>query len=233
MLFARFPNPVINITEEHILSYTLAYSDPTNDSLTGTKFLSATYSKARTNTFYIHTHTNCAHICFWTLARSHTRTDTRARTHACTHAGKQADRASRSHARSHTLVHEHSITGMYYKYTLQCRLLHFASTAIEECCPSINISSVCAFTVGLWHALQQHDLVSSICYMTVGLLSVCPYWLVITNNRLLLSGWITSDYLSTQANAAVKIPLFKKNDKKWHNSLLSKGLQMHTNKLGR
>lgn len=155
--------------------------------------------KARTNTFYIHTHTNVHTYVFYSCSLPHTLR------HTHTHAGKQADKAT--HADSYTPVHTHahSITGMYYKYTLQYRLLHLAKWQHLRNAPLPSTSALSVHSqLWLWHALQQHNLFSCICYMRVGSLSVCPYWLVITNNPLVLPGWITSDYLSTQAKCCSK-----------------------------
>lgn len=67
-----------------------------------------------------------------------------------------------------------------------------------------SAQSASAFTVGLWHALQQHNL-SSICYMRVGSLRARPYWLVKNNNLLFVSGWVTSIYLHKQKCCGKKV----------------------------
>lgn len=122
------PKTQTNITEEeeHILSDTLAYSDPTNNSLVDTTFLNATYlEKARTNTFYIHTDAQCAHICFRPQSL-------------------KADSSRHTHIHTVTLhIPPRPILEIYI--TMQT----FVSAAPEECCSSINMGSVCAFTAGL------------------------------------------------------------------------------------
>lgn len=121
------------------------------------------------------------------------------------HAEKQADEASHEH--SHALVHAHSITGMYYKYTLQCRRLIFASAALGECCPSINRGRLCihswfmtcsSASLSGWPELM-HDSKVTECMS-----------LLISHNQLTPSFCQAELYLYLlQANAAVKSPQFE------------------------
>lgn len=153
--------------------------------------------KARTNTFYIHTH-KCAHICLFRFFFFFS---------PCS-----LSRA-RTHTNSHALVRTHipqpaCIINIHY----DARIPHFASATLWDAAPQ-SAWPATAFTVGLWHALQQQNLVSSIRYMRVGLLRVRPYWLVMNNNLLFVSGWVTSIYLHKQKCCSKKFTVIieKKN----------------------
>ena len=80
---------------------------------------------------------------------------------ARSHARKQADKATHAHPYTHTRAH--SITGLCYKYTLQCRLLRFLSAALEGM-PPFHQHRLVRALVGLWRAP-----VSSFCYTRAGL----------------------------------------------------------------
>lgn len=163
-----------------------------------TKFLNATYLKSA-DKHILHTYAQmCTHMLvsfffFSPPARSHA--------HA------------RTHTNSHALVRTHipqpaCIINIHY----DARIPHFASATLWDAAPQ-SAWPATAFTVGLWHALQQQNLVSSIRYMRVGLLRVRPYWLVMNNNLLFVSGWVTSIYLHKQKCCSKKFTVIieKKN----------------------